>query len=118
MPNGSALGPAEDRRGGVDVGGAAEDAGVELDVLERLPGAGERELALGRAVGVVERGLRGAALGDRAQVADRERRVEAALAPVELRLLELHELQELGGLGQLAFHHGDSSRHAPRRVWA
>ena len=64
MPNGSALGPAEDLDRGVDIGRGAQDAGVELDVLERLPRPGERQLALGRAVGVVERGLRGAALRD------------------------------------------------------
>ena len=65
MPNGSALGPP---RIVVDVStfsARAQDAGVELDVLERLARAGERQLALGGAVGVVERRLRRAALRDR-----------------------------------------------------
>ena len=106
MPNGSALGPP---RISIDVSTSrrgAEDAGVELDVLERLARAGERELALGGAIGVVERRLGRAALRDRAQIGDRERGVEAALAAVELGLLELHELEQLSGLGELAGDHG------------
>ena len=101
-------GAAEDLARRVDVRGRPQDVGVELDVLERAAGTVERELALGGAVGVVERGLRGAALRDRAQIIDRERGVEAALAGVELGLLELHELEELADLGQLALNHGVS----------
>ena len=52
---------------------------MKLDVAERLPGAGQRHFLLGRAVGVVERGLRRAALGDSAQVLDGQRRLEPAL---------------------------------------
>ena len=85
MPNGSADRPPRIVDGRVDVRRGAQDRGVELDVLERLAGAGERQLALGRAVGVVEGGLRRATLGDRAQVVDRERGVEAALLAVRAR---------------------------------
>ena len=116
MPNGSALGPpristdvSTSRRG-------PQDAGVELDVLERLARARERQLALGGAVGVVEGGLRRAPLGDRAQVGDRERGVEAALAAVELGLLELHELEQLGGVGELAGDHGGAFRQRGARA--
>ena len=77
MPNGSADGPPSTVDGRVDALRGPQDARVELDVLERLAGAGERELALGRAVGVVEGGLGRAALGDGAQVVDRERAVES-----------------------------------------
>src|SRR5207342_930510 len=93
-----------DRR--VDVDRRAKDVGMELDVLERLPGTGERQLPLRRTVRVVERGLRRPALRDLAQVGDGERGVEATLAAVELGLFELHELQELGGPGELASDHG------------
>jgi len=53
---------------------------VQLDVLERLPRASERDLALGGAVGVVERGSWRPALGEGAQVLDRERGGEPAAA--------------------------------------
>ncbi len=79
---------------------------MEFDVLERLHRAVHRDLALGRAVGVVEgRGGR-APLRDPAQVLDRQRRVEAALLRVEFELLELHQLEDLRGLGDLPFDHG------------
>ena len=51
----------------------------------------EAELGLGGAVGVVESGLRGAALRDGAQVLDRERRLQAALLRAPGRLLELQQ---------------------------
>ncbi|MDQ1175924.1 hypothetical protein QE416_000660 [Microbacterium sp. SORGH_AS 421] len=101
-------GPAEDLARGVDVGRGAEDVGVELHVLEGAARAVERQLTLGRTVGVVESGLGGATLGDRAQVRDRQRRVETALSRVELGLLELHELEELADLRQLTLNHGGS----------
>jgi hypothetical protein len=75
----------------------------------------ERQLALRRAVGVIESGLRRSPLGDRAQVVDRERGVEAALLAVQLGLLELHELEKLGGIGELALHHRRSFRQARAR---
>ena len=73
MPNGSAEGPPKIVHRGVDRRHVAQHRRVELDVLERLPRAGQRQLALGGAVRVVEGGRRGAALGDVAQVGDRER---------------------------------------------
>jgi len=96
---------AEDGRRGVDGRDVLEDGRVELDVLERLPGTLERDLGLGGAVGVVEGGLRRAALGDVAQVVDRQRGVEPPLLRVELRLLEPHELEDLVRLGELAIGH-------------
>jgi hypothetical protein len=55
IPNGSATVPPSTL---VDVSTCETSLrmdGVELDVLERLAGARQRELVLGRAVGVVER---------------------------------------------------------------
>ncbi len=57
---------AEHRPAGVDLGDVPQDRRVKLDVAERLSGAGQRQLLLGGAVGVVERGFRGAALGNSA----------------------------------------------------
>jgi hypothetical protein len=100
---GQRRGATEDLRRHVDLGGGAQDVGMELDVLEGLAGARQRQLALRRTIGVVEGGLRRTTLGDRAQVGDREGALETALAAVEFGL-ELHELQELAGLGQLTLH--------------
>ena len=99
-------GAAEDLAAGVGFGGAAQDRGAELDVPERLPGAGQRDLLLGGAFGVVEGGLRGPAPGDGAQVVDRERRLQAALLRVQLGLLEPHQLEDLGWPGELTLDHG------------
>ena len=74
---------------------------MKLDVLERLPRPGQRQLALGRAVGVVERSLRGSAFGDDAQIIDRQRLVEPAFATIQLGLLELHQLEKLRRFGEL-----------------
>ena len=106
---------AEDLDRRVDVRRGTQDAGVELDVLERLTRAGERQLALRSTVGVVEGGLGRAPLRDRAQVVDRERGVEAALPAVQLGLLELHQLEQLGGIGELALHHRRSFRQVRAR---
>ena len=48
IPNGSADAAAEDLHARVDRRDVAQDRRVELDVRERLAGAGERDLALGR----------------------------------------------------------------------
>ena len=50
--------------------------GTNSTSRERLPGAGQRDLRLGGAVGVVERGLRRAPLGDPTQVVDGQRLLE------------------------------------------
>ena len=104
--------PAEDRRRRVDGGDVLEYGRVELHVLERLAGAGQGEFTFRRAVGVVERGPRRAAPGDVAQVVDGQRRVETALARVELRLLEPHELEDLARLRDLAIGHGSAAPRA------
>ena len=70
MPNGMRDWPPSTSRLVSTFGHVAQDRRVELDVLERLARARQRELALGRAVGVVERRLRRAPLGDRAQIVD------------------------------------------------
>ena len=97
---------AEHLAGRVDHGHVAQDRRVELDVLERLAGARERQLALGGALGVVERRLRRAALRDVAQVGDRQRLLEPAVGRVEGRRLEPHELGELSRVRELALDHG------------
>lgn len=99
-------GPAtEDRRGGVDLTGPAQDGRGELDVFECLAGPVHRDLGLGSAVGVVERRARRAPLRDRAQVVDGQRAPESALLAVQLRLLETHQLEDLARLGQLTCDH-------------
>ena len=70
---------AEHSPAGVDLRDVAQDRRVKLDVAERLPGPGQRQLLLGGAVGVVERRFRRAALGDSAQVVDGQRRLEPRL---------------------------------------
>lgn len=78
---------------------------MELHVPESLTGPGEGQLALRGSVGVVEGRLGRASLGDQAQVVDGEGPLQPSLAAVELRLLELHQLEEFGGVGELALHH-------------
>ena len=73
---------AEHMPAGVDLRDVAQDRRVKLDVAERLAGPRQRQFVLGRAVGVVERRFRGPALGDPAQVLDRQRVVESALGAV------------------------------------
>src|SRR5699024_4944762 len=87
--------PAENGGGGVHVGDVAQDGGVELDVLEGLPRPVEGEFSLGGAVGVVERGLRGAQLGDPTQVLDRVGGSKTAPACVQVWLLELQQWSEI-----------------------
>jgi hypothetical protein len=72
---------------------------VKLDVSKRLPGAGKRQLLVGGAVGVVERGFRRAALGDSAEVLDGQRRLEPAPSRTEPRLSELQQGREFAGAG-------------------
>ena len=65
MPKGSSPRSPEHVAAEVDLGDVAQDRRVQLDVAERLSGAGQGELVLGGAVGVVEGGARGRAFGDR-----------------------------------------------------
>ena len=76
---------------GLDV---AQYRRMKLDVLERLSRTGQRQLVLGRAIGVVERGFRCAALGDSAQVLDGQRRLQPALRRVQLRLAEAEKRRQ------------------------
>jgi len=78
---------------------------VELDVLEGLASPAERQLVVGGTVGVVEGGGGCPALGDPAQVVNGERLGEAALAAVELELLELEQLEDVGRLRYLTLDH-------------
>src|SRR5699024_848339 len=73
---------AEHGRRRIEVRDVVEDPGMEFDVLERLPRPRKRDLTVGGAVGVVERGLRGASFGDLAQVGDRIRAGQAVGAEV------------------------------------
>src|SRR5262249_34574259 len=99
-------GAAGDLAAGGGLGGAAQDPGAGIGVPERTPGAGQRDLLLSGAFGVVEGGLRGPAPGDSAQVVDRQRRLQAPLLRVQLGLLEPHELEDLGRPGELTLDHG------------
>ena len=92
---------AQDVGAQVYFGDVAKDAGPELDVQERLAGAAQGDLGFGRAVGVVERGLRGAALGQVAEVPDGAGTPQPGGA-AELGLLELHQRGEVRVLGDAA----------------
>ena len=63
----------EDRRRRIDPGDVAQDARDELDAAERVAGATQARLALGRAVRVIERRTGRVATGDPAQVGDGRR---------------------------------------------
>ena len=97
---------------GVDGRDVAQDRRHELDVRERLPGPGQRHLAVGGAVGVVERGLRRTPLGDRAQVVDGQRLVEPPGLGRHLGLLELQQRSQVVRLRHLSLH-----RRAPVGSW-
>ena len=56
---------------------------MKFDVPKSLPRTLQGDLVLGGAVGVVERGLGGAPLGDAAQIVDRQCCVEPALGAVQ-----------------------------------
>ena len=96
---------AEDLRAEVHVGDIAQDAGTELDVQEGLAGAAERDFGFGGAVGVVERGLRGAALGHVPEVPDGAGTPQSRRA-AELGLLELHQRGQVRVLGDAALERG------------
>ena len=85
---------------------------MELDVAERLSCPSDRDLGLRGAVGVVERGLGGAPLGDTAQVLDGQRLVESAPGAVKRRLLEPHQRRECARAGRLAIHRPQASMGA------
>ena len=108
---------------GVDGRDVAQDRRVELDVAERLPRPGQRDLAVGGAVGVVERGLRRTPLGDPAQVLDRQRRREPALLGRPDRPLEPEQGRQVVALRQLPLHRSDSitirgdARRVPSAQW-
>lgn len=72
---------------------------MKFDVAEGLSGAFDGQLVFGRAIGVVERGLRGAPLGDAPQVFDGVGGVEPPLGRVQLGPLELHERGEIAHFG-------------------
>ena len=76
---------------------------MKLDVAEGLSGALDGQLVLGGAVGVVERRLGGAALGDASQILDGQRGVEAALGAVELGSFELDQRRQVVDLGHSSF---------------
>lgn len=73
---------------------------MQLDVAERLPRTGERQLLIGGAVGVVERCARRPPPGDRAQVLDRQGGREPAPPCVQLRALDGEERRGARGLGR------------------
>src|SRR5690606_38038208 len=82
-----------------------QDIGVKLDVFEGLPGTSQREFAVGGSVGVVEGCRGGASLRDLAQIVGGERAAQSALLPIELDLLEPHELEKLADCRELSLHH-------------
>ena len=108
IPNGSATRSPSTIARGVDARDVAQDRGVELHVGEGLARPGQRHLAVGGAVGVVERRLRRTPLGDPAQVLDRQRGGQPPLLRREGRLLELQQRPQVVRLGQLALHRGSS----------
>ena len=97
----------------VHVRDVSQDGGMELDVIERLPGSSQTHLALGGPVRVVEGALRRTRLRDRAQVPDGQRAIEAPLAGIELRLLELKQRRQVFELGDAAFDHAASLHQGP-----
>ncbi len=92
--------PPEDGDARVHRRDVAQHLRVELDVLERLARPRERDLALRRAVGVVERDFGRPALRDLPQVLDREGGRKPALRRVELGALEPDERRELARAGK------------------
>ena len=89
---------------GVDLGDIAQDRRVKFDVAERLSGPRERQLLFGGTIGVVERRLGRAALGDAAQIVDRQRGIEPTPRRTQLRLAELHKGCQFARSGQAALH--------------
>jgi hypothetical protein len=77
---------------------------VKLDVAKGLPGPGQRKLFLGGAIGVVERRLRRAALGDSPQILDGERRVQPTLGGIQSRRSELQQRRQVSGPGHAPLH--------------
>jgi hypothetical protein len=77
---------------------------VKFDVAERLSGPRERQLLFGGTIGVVERRLGCAALGDVAQIVDRQRGIEPTPGRPQLRLAELQQGRQFAWSGQAALH--------------
>ncbi len=107
-PHGQTGPAAQDVGAEVDAGDIAQDPGPEFDVEERLAGAAQGDFGLGGAVGVVERGLRRAALGHVAQIPDGARAAKPG-GPAELRLLELHQRGKVCVPGRAALQGGGKS---------
>ena len=87
-------GPAEHGGAGVHLAHVVQHLGLELDPGERPPGPAQRDLLLGRPVGVVEHGPRHPAPGNRPQVADRVRAAEPPLDRVQRDPLGLQQRLE------------------------
>jgi hypothetical protein len=78
---------------------------VELDAAEGAAGAQQAVFELGRAVGVVERGARGAHPGQHAQIGDRVCAGQPPLGGIQQDRLRSQDLLQLGRAGQAALGH-------------
>ena len=99
---------AENLPAGIDGRDIAQDGRVELQSGERASRAGQGDLGFCGAVGVVERGFGCASLGDAAQVADGQGRVQPAPCRVDRGSLELHQGTQVVRAGELALHRHDA----------
>ena len=108
-------GPAEDRRGGVDLRYVLEHPGDELDPPERVPRSAQAGLGLRSSVDVVEHGSRDMAPGHGPEVPDRRGRGEAAFDGREPDRTRAQIRPELGPAGDTSARHGVEDTVAGRR---
>jgi hypothetical protein len=93
----------EDLPPGAYHGDVTQNRRVKLDVAEGLSGTFEGQLVPGGAVGVVERGLWGAALADAPQIVDGQRSIQPTLGAVQLGLAELDQRRQVSDLRHPSF---------------
>jgi uncharacterized protein (DUF1810 family) len=97
--------PAQHLPIGADSADVAQDRRVKLDVAKGLSGTVQRNLILGRAVGIIESGLRCPSPGKAPEVVDGLRIVEPTLDTVEPGLAEADQRREVARLRYLSFDH-------------
>ena len=100
--------------GGVHARDVAKDRRVELDVRERLAGAGQRHLAVGRARRCSRTRPSAYAASRSAQVVDRQRVLEPPLLGGQLGFLNFISGARSRRLGSLSLHPGDSPEETQR----
>lgn len=97
--------PAQHRPIGAGSADVAQDRRVKLDVAKGLSRTVQRNLILGRAVGVIESRLRCPSPGKAPEIVDGLRIVEPALDTVEPGLADADQRREVARLRYLSFDH-------------